>query len=277
MSEQRESDRQLKAFWDQSREYYELAIETNPEAASERQELFAHLRGGELILDLGCGACDNAVWLPKSCRYVGTDVSTAGLALARELDRQAQTVRADAQRLPFADQSFDAVLSTWAIEHFHEPARTLLEVIRVLKPGGLMLLVGSAWDLPHSLPPSLDPRRRRTLAFKRLGHQLRSLLDRRHRFEIVAEPRALSEEYVPDADAVHVTQSYLVRRFLEASGLEILVQRSLTHNQNPSSLKRLVRAVIRVVPLWRHAWGNTLFVARKGKTTTRPPYDLLRL
>ncbi len=231
-----------------------------------------------MVLGLGCGSCENAQWLPAGCRYVGVDVSTAGLVKARSLDRPAELVRGDAERLPFADESFDAVVSTWAIEHFHEPGRILLEAVRVLRPGALFLLVGSAWDLPLSLPPSLDPRRKLPIAFRRLGRQLRSVLDGRHRFDVVANPLALTAEYVPDSDAVFVTQSVLLRRFLEAAGLEILVQQSLVHNPNPSVLQRWVRRVLSRVPLWRYAWGNTLFAARKVSVPAEEPaYSLLPL
>ncbi|MDX1504023.1 MAG: methyltransferase domain-containing protein [Thermoanaerobaculia bacterium] len=269
--------RRLTEFWDRSRGYYELAIETNPSAAPERAVLFRHLEGGERVLDLGCGSCENALWLPVGCSYLGMDISTTALAMAAEMGRPGVRLRGDAQSLPLATGSLDAVLSTWAIEHFHDPGRTLAEVARVLKPGGRLLLVGSAWDLPHALAPSLHPDRRLKVTLARLGRQVRSLADGRHRFDMVLEPRALTEEFVPDSDAVHLTQSYQVRRYLEACGLRILEQRSLPHGNRPSLAQRLLRGVLRVVPLWRHGWGNTLIVAQRTDAWRRPPYELLEL
>jgi SAM-dependent methyltransferase len=277
-----DSRRRLAEFWDTSRDYYAQAAAANPEASPERRLLLEYLAPGWRVLDLGCGSCENALWMPEGTRYVGSDVSTAALVMAGEWGRPGARVRGDGEWLPFADGSFDAVLSTYALEHFHEPGRTLLEAARVLRPGGLLLLVGSAWDLPYEMPPSLPPRRRLGMAARRLVRQLRSLADGRHRFEIVASPRVLTEGYVPDADAVHVAQSWLLVRFLRAAGLVIVEHRSLPHRPDPPPglrhlPRRLLRRALRAVPLWRRAWGNTLIVALRGPTLRAPAYRLLPL
>ena len=229
------------------------------------------------MLDLGAGSCENALWLPEGCRYIGFDVSTAALRMADEMGRPGRRVRGDGERLPFADGAFDAVLSTWALEHFHDPPRTLLEAARVTRPGGVLLMVGSSWDLPYEMPPSLDPRRRLPVALRRLGRQLLSLADGRHRFDRVREPRVLRDGYVPDADAVHVAQSHLMVRFLRAAGLEIVEHRALPHRPDPGGVRGLLRRELRRVPLWRRGWGNVLFVARRGEALRRPPYRILDL
>ncbi|HEX7186231.1 MAG TPA: class I SAM-dependent methyltransferase [Thermoanaerobaculia bacterium] len=269
--------RRLSAFWDSSRDYYEQAEAANPEASPERRLLIGYLQPGQRVVDLGSGSCENALWIPRECRYVGFDVSTAALVMAGEKGRPGARVRGDGESLPFASGSVDAVLSTYALEHFNEPGRTLLEAARIVRPGGLLLLVGSAWDLPYEMPPSLEPGRRLEVAVRRLGRQLLSLMDGRHRFDVVREPRVLTEGYVPDADAVHVAQSYLLVRFLRAAGLEILEHRTLPHRPDPGGLRGLLRKTLRLVPLWRHGWGNTLIVARRGGGLRTPELRLLPL
>jgi SAM-dependent methyltransferase len=270
------SDREsaLNDYWDCSRPYYERALEKNPVAAPERAYLFGFLQAGDSVLDLGAGTCDNSLWIPPGCRYVGVDVSTTGLAMAREMGRPALEVRSQADDMPFPEASFRAVISTWAIEHFHDPGRTLLEAVRVLAPGGLLLLVGSSWDLPYSLAPSVDPARRLEVAARRLWRQLSAWITGRHTFDIVREPRVLDGLFLPDADAVHLTQSFLVRRFLVAAGMEIVEQQSLTYRDDVPLPSRAFRALLRTVPLWRWGWGNILVVARRAGEWRRPPYEL---
>jgi SAM-dependent methyltransferase len=269
--------RRLAEFWDRSRDYYLQAAAANPEASPERRLLLGYLEAGQRVLDLGCGSCENALWMPAGCRYVGFDVSTAALAMAAEEGRPGMRVRGDGEALPIASESVDAVLSTYALEHFHEPGRTLLEAARVVRPGGLLLLVGSAWDLPYDMPPSLPPERRLPVAARRLGRQALSAVDRRHRFDVVREPRVLTEGYVPDADAVHVAQSHALARFLRDAGLAILEHRTLPHRPDPAGPRGLLRRLLRAVPVWRHGWGNTLLVARREGALREPEYRLLPL
>lgn len=73
---------------------------------------------------------------------IGIDVSSLTLQRART-GRPAQVVGADVRRLPFADQSFDLVLSNSTLDHFAslgDVATALTELRRVLKPGGHLVL-----------------------------------------------------------------------------------------------------------------------------------------
>ncbi len=277
MSSEPSAKQRLAEFWDRSRDYYAQAAAANPEASPERRLLLGYLHSGQRVLDLGCGSCENALWMPAGCRYVGFDVSTAALAMAAEQGRPGMRLRGDGEALPIASASVDAVLSTYALEHFHEPGRTLLEAARIVRPGGLLLLVGSAWDLPYEMPPSLPPGRRLEVALRRLARQALSAVDRRHRFDIVRQPRVLTEGYVPDADAVHVAQSHALARFLRDAGLTILEHHTLPHRPDPRGARGLLRRLLRAVPLWRHGWGNTLLVARREGGLREPGYRLLPL
>jgi SAM-dependent methyltransferase len=100
------------------------------------------------VLEVGCGSGGPAVDLAHAvgCRIVGIDVNPAGvrnagaLAARAGLAGRAEFRVADAgDRLPFADASFDAVVSNDAMCHVPDRARALAEWHRVLRPGGRML------------------------------------------------------------------------------------------------------------------------------------------
>ncbi|GAA0484679.1 SAM-dependent methyltransferase [Streptomyces stramineus] len=103
-----------------------------------------HASTGQRVLDIGCGSGRPAVRLARteSVDVVGVTISTVQVELATTLAEQegvadrVRFVHADAQELPFPDDSFDAV---WAIEcllHMPSTPQVLTEVARVLRPGG---------------------------------------------------------------------------------------------------------------------------------------------
>ena len=72
--------------------------------------------------------------------YVGLDLSSK---VARFYHKR--FVAGSATEMPFPDSSFDAIWSIWVLEHIPEPERALMEMRRVLKPGGLLYLA-PAWN-----------------------------------------------------------------------------------------------------------------------------------
>lgn len=97
--------------------------------------------GGRDVLELGCGAAQWSAGLAaRGDRPVGFDLSQAQLAHARDHVRAARVrvplVLGDAEHLPFADASFDLAFCDHGAMGFADPARTIPEVARVLRPGG---------------------------------------------------------------------------------------------------------------------------------------------
>lgn len=74
---------------------------------------------------------------------MGIDTSAAVLARAAARSPDLETVMADVRALPFGDREFDLVVSPSTLDHFGAPGdlrRALLELARVLEPGGTLLL-----------------------------------------------------------------------------------------------------------------------------------------
>jgi ubiquinone/menaquinone biosynthesis C-methylase UbiE len=125
----------------------------------------AELRPGEAVLEVGCGSGVLARWLARRTavrnRITGVDINPYLLREAKALTRQEGLEGAiefrdgDAQALPFADNSFEVVMSVTVIEESNAD-RMLAEMVRVTKPGGRVAVISRAMDLasPMNLPLS---------------------------------------------------------------------------------------------------------------------------
>ncbi|HEV8403985.1 MAG TPA: class I SAM-dependent methyltransferase [Candidatus Limnocylindrales bacterium] len=97
---------------------------------------------GKDVLEFGCGAAQWSIALAKQgARMVGLDISARQLAHARRLMTEAGVdfplVEASAESVPLPDASFDIVFCDHGAMTFADPYRTVPEVARLLRPGGL--------------------------------------------------------------------------------------------------------------------------------------------
>jgi arsenite methyltransferase len=126
-----------------------------PESAAESFSGVANpfslgrLAAGERVLDLGSGAGTDAL---VAARMVGDDGSVTGIDMTPEMLRKARSaareagignvtfVEGEAERLPFADESFDVVISNGVIDLIPDKDAVFEELHRVLLPGGRLQL-----------------------------------------------------------------------------------------------------------------------------------------
>jgi demethylmenaquinone methyltransferase/2-methoxy-6-polyprenyl-1,4-benzoquinol methylase len=94
---------------------------------------------GDRVLDVatGTGLVARALVREHGCRVVGVDQSPEMLAEARRrVNGNVELVEASADALPFADGEFDALTFTYLLRYVDDPAATLRELARVVRPGG---------------------------------------------------------------------------------------------------------------------------------------------
>ncbi len=126
-----------------------------------RMVRLAGIGPGGRVLDIGTGTGIVALEaLAAGAALTGIDLSEKMLEMARRrvnergLGKKAEFQKMDAEALELEDRSFDAVVSLYALLHFPAPEKALAEMLRVLEPGGtLVLAVGSGprWLSPPGL------------------------------------------------------------------------------------------------------------------------------
>lgn len=103
-----------------------------------KRALFGDLEG--TVVELGPGAGANLPYLSRATRWIGVEPNPylhgPLRATAAQLGRPIEIVDATAERLPFADRSVDAVMSSLVLCSVDDVEATLREVRRVLRPGG---------------------------------------------------------------------------------------------------------------------------------------------
>jgi ubiquinone/menaquinone biosynthesis C-methylase UbiE len=96
-------------------------------------------------LEVAIGTGLNLPHYPEDVRLTGLDLSPEMLALAetaaKRIGRTIELKVGDAQDLPFADRSFDTVVCTYGLCSVPDDAGAIIEMRRVLKPGGCLILV----------------------------------------------------------------------------------------------------------------------------------------
>jgi len=110
-------------------------------------------RPGQRILDVASGTGMVAFALAEraGCEVVGLDQSPAMLGVARSrADGRVRFVQGEAEHLRFSDSEFDALSFTYLLRYVDDPAATMRELARVVKPGGRIGML--EFDVPHSPP-----------------------------------------------------------------------------------------------------------------------------
>jgi len=120
------------AYWRQADDTFDM----------ERLGLIAKRVGpGENVLEVDCGPGVLASMMrERGAQVTGTDLSSVAVERARDKGIPAQQIDIDSEPLPFEDASFDTVVSNSMVEHRFFPERCFDEFVRVLKPGGKLIV-----------------------------------------------------------------------------------------------------------------------------------------
>lgn len=117
-----------------------------------------NLSNDEFLLDMGCGEGRHSIgaYIETQANILGLDLSMKDLKIAQNrlndfdtsnIKSVCQFGEADIVSIPLLDSSLDAVICSEVLEHVNSPQESIKELIRVLKPGGVLAL-----SVPRYLP-----------------------------------------------------------------------------------------------------------------------------
>ena len=144
-------------------------VDSLPETRQMKVRSYGYLglKGGEAVLDAGCGPGYDAIRMAsvvgRTGRVTGIDLSERMIAIAgAKAEGTGLPVSfrtGDVHKLPFPDASFDAVRIERTLQILDNPGQILDEMIRVLRPGGRLLSIEPDWETFICDPGSRDTAR----------------------------------------------------------------------------------------------------------------------
>ncbi len=141
----------VQAGYDRIASAYRAARNSDSRDVQLLRILVERLRRGAVLLDAGCGSgYPVSQLLAESFEVSGIDLSRSQLRLAKGTITSAAFIQGDIVALPFRDETFDAIVSYYAIIHVPrtQHRELLRDFHRVLRQNGLVLLCMGAGDLP---------------------------------------------------------------------------------------------------------------------------------
>jgi SAM-dependent methyltransferase len=147
-----------------------------------RGEVLARLPEGSDVIELGCGPGTDAAELSTRRRYVGVDLSSVQLSIARQRVPQATFLQGDLTSIAFRSGSFDGVVAFYVF--MHVPQESLMptfdRIFGWLRPGGRLMLSTSTIEADDRFEEWLDT----PMYFARFTPNLTERLIRGAGFEI---------------------------------------------------------------------------------------------
>ncbi len=258
---------QLREFWSSNDAYLDHPAQDDAGERSLRVRAASFVPVGSRILDVACGVGTNSDSFTLRGQYFGTDVSAN--FLRRGIEQNLRLACADGEALPFAGESFDVVITTYALEHCVEPVGLLREMVRVARRGGRIILLGPAWDFPFWYPNALLSKAgslvwRVGYAARRAAGQVRAMLGGASPFMIIDDPDALTRPFVYDSDAVYVVWTFEVIRLMKEWGCRLILGEADTPLLGENALVRLGKRLLMRLPAYRYAGSTVLLVFEKG-------------
>lgn len=271
------AEKLLEELWNK-KYYHQQAREFILKAFTNKDEFLLKLKnysdGANAILECGCGSASilGKIW-QKDKKFYGVDLSDLAINLAKRRLKKKTNIKlsvANIEKLPFKDNFFDLVYATTVVEHLANPEKAILEMIRVTKKNGFLLLMSPNFGSPFFPSPC------QTLKMRAYLYRLIKIFFKSHLYLLIKPeklswnkvyPRILKEkEYNSDWDTLvepylQTLEIFLKRNHCEVlesySTLQVLANRVPHELPGNSRLSYSLQSIFRTVSLWVERVGIT--------------------
>ncbi|MDD4900600.1 MAG: methyltransferase domain-containing protein [Patescibacteria group bacterium] len=257
-------------FYNNSDAYFTVLKNEPEEYYREFIKFVMHYLGRGNILDLGCGTGQSSYYLAQAGFDVtGFDLSSRFISYAREKYQDIKFKQGDVEKSGFLDNSFDAVVAYNTLEHFADPEKSLIEMARIVKGGGLVI-IQSPNLLSPKLPLSAMKNGGMTFEGKKNFFNLvqmalintAKLLSKSIFKQGKIEPRKPNYNYsFPDNDANNYANPIDLKVILEKIGMRIILYQKFDYLSDEKSIWQKIMA-----KLCPSAMGIIRIIAQKNNT-----------
>jgi SAM-dependent methyltransferase len=212
-----------QSYYTHNEDYAEFLANWDANFYAKYADTLKPERPGGKALDVGCGVGQVVARLTEAgYEAYGVDVSEPSIARAKKFCPRCEVY--DGQRLPFPDNYFDSAGALNVLEHVDTPEAFLKEVVRVVAPGGKIVIS--------------SPNFMRAVGFRDYHANMRGLRNKWRNWQRIREKRAqmrrdpanvkfdrmvpiVKQPFEPDDDAITATNAVEIAFFLERFGCKV--------------------------------------------------------
>lgn len=247
------------SYYKNNEAYAEHLAAWNPALYAKYADTLKPDRSGARALDVGCGVGQVVARLDEAgFEAHGVDVSQPNIERAQKVSVRCQLY--DGRKLPFSDNHFASAGALNVLEHVDEPEAFIRELVRVVEPGGKIVLSSPnffrvfGWRDYHPRMRGVGQKLRNWQRLREKRAQMRRAP------ETVCFDRMtpiIKEPFTPDDDAIVATNAAEMEFFLARAGCEVpRVECTDRYVARP------IDFLLNLGP-WRYVMFNSFLVARK--------------
>ncbi|AIY89557.1 class I SAM-dependent methyltransferase [Geoglobus acetivorans] len=256
--------KKLMEYYNKNKKYYENMLLSAPFESYRMYMDYLKPESGKKVLDVGCGVGTVVHHLSEQgFEAYGIDVSPIAIEIARKSGSGTFKVY-DGKKFPFPNNYFDSAGCKDTLEHTVYPEHLLDEMIRVVKPGGKIVISCPNFFRVigfYEHHPLMSGLRNRLLNFFLLAEKyIAYRLSKKEKIEFMFIDPILDESPAPDKDAVFATNPIDIIFYLKYKDGEIIY-----YSGNNNYCKNKLLNEISDFPIIKSFTGSFFIVAKKVK------------